>query len=170
MARSELEFHARFYRGFGNVKAAAKNVGRVMSKLRAPLQRDLKAHARQQSSPDGKWPKRARRAEVLARRRRATVRRGRVRAASKTRGARQAVRFIGGGNLLGKLPDTVVVRKRGAEIEARSPVPWSGVHNIGGRVGYGAEIKARPFVFISPKIQGLAAEKLADHLVMRWAD
>ena len=170
MARGAVTFtfERGLFEGFATMKRRAKNTRAALTKLRGPLQRDLKAHAKSQDSPDGSWPKRSKKAAKRAAGRKATVRRGRTRGASKTRGARSSIRFIGGGNLLGKLPDTVIVRSRNGELSARSPVPWSGIHNEGGRAGRGSKIPARPFVFLSPKISKLAAETLNGHLLKGW--
>jgi hypothetical protein len=101
--------------------------------------------------------------------RRAKVVRGRVRKAGKRVGARQAVSFRGGSQLLGQLPDTVIVRQKRGSLIARSPVPWSDAHNEGATVGRGSRLPARGFVFISDPFMQLATARLADHVVGGWS-
>ena len=158
-----------YYRGFKEMIRRSKGIQKVLRKLRRPLQEDLKEHARSEDSPAGSWPRRSRKAEKRASRRRTRVVRGRERGAGKRVGARQAVSFRGGSQLLGQLPDTVVVRQRRGSLIARSPVPWSGAHNEGARVGRGSRLPARPFVFLSPEFLGRAEVELADHVVGGWS-
>jgi hypothetical protein len=156
-------------RGFKKMIARSKALQVELRKLRPALQSDLREHASSESSPEGSWPRRSSVAEVRASARRAKVVRGRARKAGKRVGARQAVSFRGGSQLLGQLPDTVIVRQKRGSLIARSPVPWSGAHNEGATVGRGSRLPARGFVFISDPFMQFATARLADHVVGGWS-
>lgn len=156
------------FRGLRKIRKAANSPGKIMGKIRRVQRVELDRFARKEASPEGRWKRRASRSARRAARRGARVVRGRTRAATRRRGARTAVRFSGGGKILGQLPDTVVTRRRRSEIVSRSPVPWSGVHDVGGRVGRGSTIPARPFVFIAPRTLEVTEELALDLMLTAW--
>lgn len=139
--------------------------------MRPILKRDLKSNAVNEKSPSGAWPKRA---TDKKKHRGFEVTRGRKLKESKTRGARSSVKFKSKGALLGKIPKSVTVKKTAHTIRAESTirnkkgVKFGGVHNVGGKVGRGSKIPARPHVYLSPKFLKTARERLAKHLVGTW--
>ncbi len=163
-----IEFERGFLRGFTRTGRAARNSSRIMGKLRRIQRVELDKFAKKEASPEGRWRRRASRSSSRAARRGARVIRGRTRQASKRRGARTAVRFSGGSRILGMLPSTVRTRRRQNELVSRSPVPWSGVHDVGGRVGRGSRIPARPFVFITPRTLREAADLGLENMLRTW--
>lgn len=145
---------------------ARKGIRKVMRDLRVPLRADLKKHADHERSPDGAWPKRSAKTEARDRKRttvyREKRRRGRSGPLQETRSPRKAIA------LLGKLPELTVSRTRLATLIADNAVPFSGVHNEGGRVGHGAIIPAREFVFLSDPFLEVAVEKITEFVHAGW--
>lgn len=132
------------------MKRKAGSLGPVLKELRGTLRADLKAHGAQQESPDGKWAPRA--------------------AASKSRkpgrtksGRRRAKR-----KLLGRLLTAINFNVRGKSLIAMSKVRWSMAHQDGGRVGHGAVLPARPFIFISPTFAAHANQRIRDYVLEEW--
>lgn len=68
--------------------------------------------------------------------------------------------------ILGKLPAAIKAGTRGSLVYVESRAKWSGSHQEGGRVGRGAVLPARPFLWISPKMieaaTALVAERVAE--------
>jgi phage gpG-like protein len=94
---------------------------------RPVLRADQREHAKKQAGPEGAWP---------ARSSSTRVRSGNRRRARK---------------MLGRLPTSVSMRGERQRMIMRSPVAWSGAHQEGDRVGHGARIPARPFVYVSDR-------------------
>lgn len=65
--------------------------------------------------------------------------------------------------ILGRLPGAIRMEVRGATIAAVSKVAWSGAHQDGPtRVGRGAVVPARQFLWISDELLALAERSLVD--------
>ncbi len=139
----------------------------VFKELKKPFREDLKAHAKRQEGPDGKWPKHE--ASTLDRYKRASGRRVKIKGKGRQQGpvhrkiARRRSR-----KLLGKLPSAVTFRARGGSILAVSKVPWSEVMNTGGTVGRGAVLPKREFLFVSDAFAQLAAGRMAEYVVKEY--
>lgn len=112
---------------------------------RQPLRRDIADHRKQQKGPDGVWSPRA--------------------ASTKERAqyGRKRPRKI-----LGRLPTALQTVSDRQRVAMRSRVAWSGVHQDGGRVGRGAKIPARPFLWASALALDAVAAIVARHLGKLW--
>lgn len=128
---------------------------RVLSALRAPdlrpvwraargeLRRDIRDHRAKRMGPTGAWPARAAASATHT-----------VNAKGKRR-ARQP---------LGKLPTALMSKASRLRFYQASRVPWSDIHQKGGRAARGAKIPARPFLWYSPKALEATAAITARHL------
>lgn len=66
--------------------------------------------------------------------------------------------------VLGKLPNAVRVVARRGMVSAESRVPWSGAHQDGDKVGRGATLPARRFLWISDDMLQLANDHAAERV------
>lgn len=115
-------------RGLRGLVRASQDIGPLLQAARKPLRTDQREHQKRRRGPDGPWPGPA--ASTLRRRARARKKRRRR------------------GRPLGRLPGVLTVRVLGRDtLVARSRVAWAYVHQEGGRVGRGARIPARPFLY-----------------------
>lgn len=105
--------------------------------LKAPLRLDQREHSNAQAGPEGGWAARA--SSTLARHK------------YKPRLPRK---------LLGRLPRAVKYLASGRGLTGESMVGWSAIHQEGGVAGHGSRIPARPFLWISDKMLGIAVEQL----------
>jgi phage gpG-like protein len=137
--------------GIGKVLGRAEALGQAFRLLERPLRDDQRDHGRSQEGPDGKWPARSP----------ATLGRLRHRSGGKRR-VRRARR------VLGMLPTTLRVLSSPRRVLAASKVRWAALHQEGGRVGRGAKVPARPFLWVSPEMLDRAVEVLAEHLRSGW--
>lgn len=137
-------------RGLRELGTQAERARPFFEALKAPLRQDQREHRRAQEGPKGTWPKRARTTS------------GKRGSPSHNKKRRQRRR------LLGKLPTAVRYRSDADEVSATSRVPWSGVHQDGGRVGRGAEVPARPFLWLSRGFLRDAGEALLDYVARNW--
>lgn len=136
----------------------------VFAGLKKYLRLTLKQYAAMGKSPDGKWPARAQSTKeryefATSQRKSLRGRQGPVQ--------RKAVRRRSG-KLLGRLPSAVTIRATKRGIAAVSKVPWSAAQNEGARVGRGANLPKREFVFISPAFGQIAADRMADYVVREF--
>lgn len=134
------------------VEAAIRELARrgqnlipAMRVIRKEMRVDQRAHARAKEGPESKWPPRSE----------ATIRAAR-------KGSGRPRRFMG---RLTTAVDYIAEQRR---VVGRSKVPWSGVHMEGGTVGKGVELPARPFLWISEKLEEVAATVLLRFLVNGW--
>ncbi len=128
--------------------ASPSGVPRAMRELRAPMRTDQKEHAREQRGPDGPWPKRKTAAQVAA---------GDRRRRSRKRPSRRRV--------LGRLPGAIKISHDRTSVVVSSKVPWSLAHQEGAIVGHGARLPKREFLWISPKLRGIAVALLEQNMV-----
>ncbi len=109
---------------------------------RKPLRQDQRDHAKQQAGPGGAWAPRASSTKV--------------RAASGRRRSRK---------LLGRLPTALTSRSDRKRVIIRSLVKWSISHWRGERVGHGARLPARVFLWVSDRatetVSGIVARHVA---------
>lgn len=135
------------FAGLDRMAKQGRSLGKAFRILKPDLRADQKDHAAKAAGPDGAWAPRA------------TGTSGRL-----TRGSR---RYLGKTRRkstrrpLGRLVTQVTYMASNAGVFATSRVPWSGVHQEGGRVGRGAVIPARPFLWLSDRIVERASEVLA---------
>jgi hypothetical protein len=154
------------------VKAALKRMRHhrgsfapVFKDLKKPWREDLKAHASRERGPDGKWPKLA--ASTSGRYEHRSSQRKRLTGGRSGPVQKKLIRRRSR-KLLGKLPSAVTFRAKAGSIMGVSKVPWSEIMNEGGRVGRGAVLPKREFLFVSPAFQKLAGQKMAEYVVKEW--
>lgn len=123
--------------GIARARDRAKARAQAFRSLKKPLRDDQRDHAKQKEGPEGKWPPRA--ASTIER--------------ARKRGKRLR-------KPMGRLPTAVAYRAGSGGLVAESRAAWSGVHQEGGRVGYGSRIPARPFLWFSESFLRKAAEAL----------
>lgn len=117
---------------FSDALAGLDAMGRATSphrELKELVIEDQRDHAKRREGPDGAWKPRAL----------PTIRKMRL----------QGIRRRPLGKLLGA---GVSYRANRAGVVGESKVAWSGVHQDGGRVGRGATVPARPFLWLSQKL------------------
>lgn len=138
-------------RGVAAFNAAARNMGPAYKELRKPLRADQRQHARDKAGPDGAWPAKSPLTVARERRRkRRASRRGRVR------------------KLLGRLPTVIKMIADRKRVAAMSGVRWSDAHQHRTRVGKGATLQPRVFLWASPALLKIARKVMADHLTSAW--
>jgi len=138
-------------RGF---RALAKRVRVLTPAFRAlqkPLRRDQREHAQRQEGPEGRWPPPSTR----------TLTRLRGRARGKKLRARAP-------RLLGRIPSALRVRSNAYAVWAISMPHYSGAHQDGARTGHGARLPARPFLWISDRLLGIARGALEQYVASAW--
>lgn len=118
--------------------AAPVVVTAVAKALRGPVRQDQVNHARAQEGPEGPWPARAPRP---GRRRRGRARR-----------------------LLGRLPSAIRLSVTGATIRAESKArrALASAHQYGARVGKGAVVPRRQYLWISDELLRIAEQALIE--------
>lgn len=150
MIRLEVDLTA-VDRGLAALRARAADLAPAFRDLRKPLRVDIREHARAKEGPDNAWP--AKSPFTLERERRARARAGRKR---------------GGRRLLGRLPGALTIAADRTRVIAVSKARWSSVHQDGGKVGRGARVPARPFLWVSGKLRELARKRLEGHVLGGW--
>lgn len=106
----------------------------------APIARaDQRDHAKRQEGPEGKWDKRA----------------------PATRGGRRR-------RVLGRLPGAIKVTVHPDAVTITSRVAWSGAHQDGDRVGHGAQLPERPFLWWSEAFLEDAEEAALRYITKAW--
>lgn len=121
-------------------------LARTARALKKPMRVDQRDHAAQAEGPDGKWAPRKRLGS-----------RGKKTAARNRR------------KLLGRLPRATAITAEGGTVSAVSRAKWSLVHQEGGRVGRGATLPARPFLWISEGLLTTAAAELQAAALGAWS-
>ena len=132
-------------RGLRDLLRRADRVGPFFQALLPELRKDQRDHVRQRQGPEQRWP-------ALSS---ATV--------AKPRAKRKRAR-----KLLGRLTTAVQYRAGTDAARATSRVRWSGIHQDGGRAGHGAEIPARPFLWLSGDFLDDATGALLDYVARNW--
>lgn len=117
----------------------------AMRVIRKEMRLDQREHAQDLEGPEGKWPPRS--AATLAK-----IRKGSGRARRP----------------MGRLTTAVEYIAKRSAVVGRSKVPWSGSHMEGDRVGNGARLPARPFLWISDRLLETAITVLERFLVNGW--
>ncbi len=125
--------------------ADPKVVDRAARALKKPMRDDQRDHARQAEGSDGTWPARKR----LVGRGKKVLRRNRRK-------------------LLGKLPRATIVYARGGVVTAMSRAKFSLAHQDGARVGRGAKLPKREFLWISDGLLTTAAAELQEAALRGW--
>lgn len=131
--------------GLAAMQRRARALGPAFRELKRPLRLDQRAHSKKREGPSAIWAPRA--ASTMAR----------LRA-----GGRRARKP------LGKLTGAVAYTADATAVRGTSRVLWSGVHQDGGAVGRGARLPARPFLWISDDLLGIAENTLGRALVRAY--
>lgn len=135
---------------YGSVKLMFANLRgvdmrRTFSDLRGPTRFDQRHHWRKEESPDGHW-----KGLAASTRERRTRRRGRDKSGRNRNWARK---------LMGRFPNALQALVSERSLIMRSRVKrFSMVHQKGGRIGHGARLPARQFLWISDWLVRRAAQ------------
>lgn len=139
------------FAGFDRMAKQSRTLGRAFQLIKPEMRADQKDHASHQAGPDGPWPARA--------------------SSTSAKHARSGRRYLGRrrrkrtARPLGRLLTTVSYMASNAGVFGTSPITWSGVHQQGGKVGRGAVVPARPFLWLSDRLVGRATTLLERTLV-----
>lgn len=128
--------------GFDAMERRAGMLGDAFRQLKKPMRADQRSHSKQKEGPDGAWPARKRLGSGTKKARRRNARK-----------------------LLGRLPNAIVVKSYRSAVVAQSRASWSSVHQEGGRVGRGAVVPRRQFLWISDELLKTAADVVGEHVV-----
>lgn len=137
---------------FGGIKAMFVKLGRrdfsrVFRELRKPTNADMRDHKNRMRGPRGPWPYLA--STTIARR----VRMGQ-------RQNRQILARLPGANRISTNADRLLLKSR---------VRWSLAHQDGPtRVGHGAIVPQRQYLWIGPRLVKQVKAKFEDALYRRW--
>ena len=121
---------------------AGLHLGDVFRAARADMRTDQLEHGRAQEGPEGKWPPRAA----------ATI--------EKLRASRRRSR-----RPMGRLPREIDYKSSDTGVRGESRVPGSLAHMIGDRVGRGARLPVREFMWMSEKFLGKVAERVVSKVI-----
>lgn len=129
-------------KGLAAMERRARELGPVMKSLVKPLRDDQRNHKRAQSGPDHGWAPRSA----------ATV--------AAAHGKRKLARSI-----LGRLPSATSYKTTPTSVTGTSKVAWSLAQQEGGRVGHGAQLPAREFLWISDEMMELADHEITGVMI-----
>lgn len=147
----------------------AKRATKLKSAFRTlakPLRKDQSDHAAQKAGSRGKWPQLAK--GTLRNRRSARAQIKAAKTAPQATTKRASRRRNPPRKLLGRLPRAIKTTVGDLFIRMESLVPFSMVHQKGGRVGKRALLPAREFLWISKAAHKNAAKMLAEHIARRF--
>ena len=126
-------------RGFAELVRRGAEPRALFAELKPDLRADQIDHKKKQQGPEGRWA--ALDPDTRARRPRAR-------------------------RLLGRLSSAVAYKAGRDALTATSRVKWSRAHQDGARVGNGARLPARPFLWFSSRFLDLARDS-AEHFLER---
>ncbi|MCG8422240.1 MAG: phage virion morphogenesis protein [Proteobacteria bacterium] len=137
-------------RGLRGLLRAGTDISPVLRGATTPLRRDIRDHQQQQEGPrNARWPAHAQ----ATRRKQARGRSGRRRTQ----------------RMLGRLPRLATVRVVGRDtLVARSRVRWARVHQEGGRVGHGATIPPRVWLYFGEDFVDDLEQAVVRYLAGAW--
>lgn len=141
--------------GLAKLRRAAQDQTPLFNALKKPMKDDQRNHQKLKMGPDGPW----------APRKESTNNRGRfARRGSSGRVVRKRI----AANQLGKLSTSVTFAPAARRITAVSKIPWSQIHQEGGKVGRGAVLPARPFLWMSVEFLNLAMKQIGDRVIASY--
>lgn len=148
-----------------DIDRRANDLRPVFRVIRRDVNEELKEHFERGEGPAGDWPawSQATTEKFLGRldsrgRRENVYNRGARAGQLNRRGMRRAL------NMLGRLKSAWDFQMDRTTLMATSRVPWSGVHQDGGKAGRGARVPARPFMWITQGLQARAASLIARYV------
>lgn len=129
--------------GLDALERRSHALGAAFRSLKQPLKLDQRDHAKQHMGPHGPW----------------------VAQAASTRARRLSSPKHRPRRLLGRLPTAMDYRATATSVSGTSRVPWAAAHIDGARVGHGAKLPAREFLWISNAMLITAENTLGSALV-----
>lgn len=133
-------------RSFRGLTRAAGDLTAAWKEARRPTLADQRQHARDQAGPDGKWAPRSP----------FTIERARARGRKRAR------------RTLGRLPGANMVKIGPRSLKVISRAKWSLAQYLGARVGHGARLPARPWLYASRKLLETIAKIIGKRLELNW--
>jgi len=144
--------------GLNELQARGENLKPVFQALKPVVKLDLRSHFASSTSPTGMWAPRAASSRKKILTRSSYTKRGKV----KKRTQRRL------DNQLGRLKSAFSYRITRWSLEARSIVPWAGVHQEGGAVGRGARVPARTFAWFSDAVVAQFMRAAKRYILAAW--
>lgn len=148
--------------GLRRMQLAGMDLRPVFRAVRRDLRADQRQHQRDRQGPDGRWAPldpdtlRKRTRQGAGRRHRGKMKRRRR-------------KF---GPVLGGLPRAFTISYGRSFIRGSARPKWSGAHQPKSRsttrVGRGAQLKARPYLWASTGLLRVVARKAVDYMVTKW--
>lgn len=143
---------------------AGEDMRPVFRKTRGDFRKDQRDHMKRQKSSGGaKW---AGLAPSTREKRLSTG--GRAGKFTKRGVMRRGVSRRLNRTLSGRLLARAIIKITTSEISFRSRIPWAGVHQKGGRVGKGARVPKREFLWVSDRFIGIMRTAVVAHLSKSW--
>lgn len=140
---------SKVFAGYKQAERRSFDLTPVFRRLIPIAKRDIRKSAVLREGPDSKWPKLAK--GTLKSRRKA-----------RKRGKRPAK------GVLGKLSRAVRVTAGRDFLRETSLIPWSGVHQDGAKVGRGATVPQRTFLYFSNQFLDLTTEAIQTHVWSKY--
>lgn len=134
---------------FKGLREFARDLRPAFRAMRKPVLADQRDHRKKREAPGGKWPARAAATQERYRQRR--------------RGGKKAPR-----TLLGRLPAAITTRIERDRMIVESRAKWSRVQAEGGRVGHGARIPGRKFLWISRSLRADITKVILERARKVW--
>lgn len=130
--------------GIKRMRKRASNLSPAMKAVRGPVRKDMRDHGTKAEGPDGRWPRRPR------------LKRG----ARRRRAPRK---------LLGRLTTSIKITTLTSNtLEVTSLIPWSDIHQKGGRVGRGVTLPKRTFLWFSKPVLYKLRQEVLKHMTVGW--
>lgn len=131
--------------GLNAMERRARSLGPAFQELKKPLRLDQRDHSKKRQGPSAMWAPRT---------------------ASTMERARHGGRRMR--KPLGRLSGAVSYSADATGVRGVSRVLWSGVHQDGGTVGHRSRLPARPFLWISDAMLGIAENALGSALIRAY--
>lgn len=142
--------------GLDRMHRAGYDLRALFRSVRKELRADQKSHAKEQQGPDGAWP-------ALAA---STVQKRKARAGKQGRTRRRKLNEATV-KKLGRLPGAYRIQISRLSIKAIARPKWSGAHS-GDRVGHGATLPDRTYLWASTQLLELVAARVLAYLGAAW--
>lgn len=74
------------------------------------------------------------------------------------------------GRVLGRIAQSITTKFGILQVEVASHIPWAGVQNEGGVVGHGAQLPARPFIYVTQDDVNVLVETVNNCLIAEFGE
>jgi hypothetical protein len=122
-------------KGLDAASSASRQLGPAFKAIKKPMREDQRDHGKRQRGPFGSWARRSPRTLAFYRSHHKRVPRP-----------------------LGRLSTAVAYKANSLGVTGESRAKWSDAQQSGGVVGRGVHLRARPFLWLSTKLLGIAED------------